>query len=178
MLNHNLAWFDGEHCDALYQTSAFLLQDSVGHRNRPLNHFGSFVSWMPGYHGGRCSRPFKVTVPNLVRLIQRVHILPSLYSVPSLTLLVHKRAYLARCDLTFLDLFVCFVIYISLKALTLMSRRRSRYSACCINFSYIEIDDYVIFRKRLRHIFNGFVFHSVSTQRDKVYEQWTLGYID
>jgi hypothetical protein len=59
MLNHDLAWFDGEHYDALYQTSAFLLQDSVGHRNRPLNHFGSFVSWMPGYHGGRCSRPFK-----------------------------------------------------------------------------------------------------------------------
>jgi hypothetical protein len=106
----------------------------------------------------------KVTVPNLVRLIKRVHILPSLYSVSSLTLLVHKR-------LTFLGLFFCFVIYISLKALTLMSRRRSRNSACCINFSYIEIDDYVIFRKHLRHIFNGFVFRSVSTRRDKVYEQ-------
>lgn len=28
----------------------------------------------------------KITVPNLVRLIERVHILPSLYSVPSLTI--------------------------------------------------------------------------------------------
>lgn len=61
---------------------------------------------MPGYLEVDAAALSKVTVPNLVRLIKRVHILPSLYSVSSLTLLVDKRAYLARCGLTFVVLFV------------------------------------------------------------------------
>lgn len=70
----------------LYIDFSLLLQNSVGHRNHPLNHFGSFVLWMSGYYGGRCSRPFKNHRPQSRTLIERVHILPSLYSVPSLTI--------------------------------------------------------------------------------------------
>lgn len=105
----------------LYIDFSLLLQNSVGHRNHPLNHFGSFVLWMSGYYGGRCSRPFKNHRPQS-RTTDRTcpYLAESVFRAIS-DHSVSKRAYLAHCDLTFVVLLVLLKKG-CLKALTTFAR--------------------------------------------------------
>lgn len=105
----------------LYIDFSLLLQNSVGHRNHPLNHFGSFVLWMSEYYGGRCSRPFKNHRPQS-RTTDRTcpYLAESVFRAIS-DHSVNKRAYLAHCDLTFVVLLVLLKKG-CLKALTTFAR--------------------------------------------------------
>lgn len=129
----------------LYIDFSLLLQNSVGHRNHPLNHFGSFVLWMSGYYGGRCSRPFKNHRPQS-RTTDRTcpYLAESVFRAIS-DHSVSKRAYLAHCDLTFVVLLVLLKKG-CLKALTTFARTsqilfQARWSLRTMTLSQIDRSD-------------------------------------